>query len=1259
MRKRSTASALRISLIYGGIAGLWILLSGKLLRWLIRDPDIAANMEIYKGWAFVLVTAMLLYFAIRRLLERGERENAERKRAEESRTLFRSLVDQSYDGIEVIDPATGRFLDVNETTCFDLGYAREELQALTVLDIDCSLTPDKLSEAVAALRSFGSLVTEGIHRRKDGSTFPVELNKRLVRLDREYIVVTARNITERRVAERTLRESEARLSTIFRQSPVGIVITRMSDGTILEANDAFGTIHGCTRQELIGHTSTELKLWADPSQREDMVKRLHEGAPCNDLEIKTRKKSGEMGDSLISVELVELAGERCTLGLVRDITEYKRKEERLKRLTDCFLSFGTDPLENVNRLTRLCGELLGGTCALYNRLEGGLLCSLGQWNTPPDYIPKDKPEGHICHDVIRKGGDALFVVRNLPETPYFKTDPNVAHYQLKTYVGKTVQFSDAPPGSLCVVFQRDFEPDEEDERLIDIIAAAIGIEESRRQAKGAMQQSEERLQEVVTHTRCILNFGTVEGLDNWQERALDDQSCFRWIFPVLNEEAAQALLPLELAPGEQYQQAWTRSRNPADHMRMNRNAGSALLWNAPFYRNEFRCTDKNWVEHWMQQFVTIRKLAENRWQIFGITTDISELKRAAEELREKEAFLGSIVENVPNMLFVKDARDLRFVMFNKAGEELIGAPREELIGKNDADLFPADEAAFFTKKDREVLSQKTVLEIPEEEIKTRHNGKRILHTKKIPVFDQAGRPQYLLGISEDITEQKRTEEAYKRLATAVEQAAEDIIITDAQGTILYVNPAFEKLTGYTREEVIGKNPRILKSGKHDDAHYKRMWETLTRGEVWLGRLINKKKDGTIFEQESTISPIRDANGRIINYVGVRRDVTREAALEAQLRQSQKMEAIGQLAGGVAHDFNNLLTVISGNVALLQLQESLSTETSACLAEIEKASERAASLTRQLLLFSRQQELQTRNLDLNDIVTNVAKMLQRVLGEHIQMQLKFAPHPLLIHADPGMMDQILLNLAVNSRDAMPDGGRLSIETCAVEFDEASVAQMPQASPGSFACLSVSDTGSGISPEVLPRIFDPFFPTKDIGKGTGLGLATVFGVVLQHHGWITVNSKVGSGTTFRVFLPRREKSSPPSSQTTAAPMRGGSEGILLVEDEMPVRKLVQKVLTRLGYRVFDASNGVNALEVWKQHKDEIQLMLTDLVMPDGINGKNLAEQIRRDIPRFKVIYMSGYSADVADGNTPLHEGVNFLVKPFEASKLAQTVRSMLDS
>jgi PAS domain S-box-containing protein len=508
-------------------------------------------------------------------------------------------------------------------------------------------------------------------------------------------------------------------------------------------------------------------------------------------------------------------------------------------------------------------------------------------------------------------------------------------------------------------------------------------------------------------------------------------------------------------------------------------------------------------------------------------------------------------------------------------------------------------------------------------------------------------------------ERDRAEKGLKRLATAVEQAGEIIMITDLKGEIQYVNPAFERITGYRCVEAIGKNPRILKSGEQDEAFYKELWATLLRDEIWFGTLTNRRKDGTLYEQDTVISPVRDGSGKVVNYVGVLRDNTRERRLEEQLRQSQKMEAIGTLAGGVAHDFNNLLTVIEGYSDLLLSRLGEGNPLASEVREIRKASDSASSLTRQLLAFSRMQVFQPKVLDLNGLVANVRKMLGRLIGENIELVTLPGENLGRVKADPGQIEQVLLNLVVNARDAVPDGGRITIETSNVTLDESFASKQVAFRPGPYVMLTVADTGTGMDKETMSRIFEPFFTTKDTGKGTGLGLATVYGIVKQSNGYVWTYSEPGHGTTFKVHLPRVDEQPEEEAPRPQIPARSsGSETVLVVEDIEMVRNLVHEVLVNYGYTVLEASDGNEALALCARLKEPIHLLVTDMMMPK-MSGTELAKAVSSIRPGIRVLYMSGYTEYGSTENSGLPGGSFFIQKPFSIAGLTRKVREVLES
>ena len=568
-------------------------------------------------------------------------------------------------------------------------------------------------------------------------------------------------------------------------------------------------------------------------------------------------------------------------------------------------------------------------------------------------------------------------------------------------------------------------------------------------------------------------------------------------------------------------------------------------------------------------------------------------------------------------------------------------------------IFPEDRQRYRETLQNGFADDETLLEY---RIRTKKGGICWLRDRSRPVFDPVGHQvKGRIGAVHDFTDAQATAANLQRLATAVECATESILITDGEGTIDYVNPAFEKITGYRSHEIIGQKPSVLKSGHHDSKFYQQMWKTIKGGQTWMGNLINKRKDGSFYHLEATISPITDANGTITNFVAVRRDISHEKEMEQQLRQSQKLEAIGTLAGGIAHDFNNILAAMFGycelSLAILE-QDSVVYRN---IQEILRASERARDLVKQILTFSRQQDQDYQPVQVKTLLKEAVKFIRASLPATITIREAISCDPIVM-GDPTQIHQVIINLLTNAGQAMhASGGRMDVQLDPLEIDSGFVGQSMLA-PGEYLQLMVRDTGPGMSPEILQRIFDPFFTTREVNKGTGLGLSVVHGIVKRHGGAIHAFSRKGAGALFKVFLPV-VKASPKPLQDALRPIPKGDETILFVDDEAMIVDSARRILESLGYGVTTTTSSLEALSLVREDPLRFDLVITDMTMPQ-MTGETLASKIldlRQDMP---IILCTGFSAKTDEAKA-LAKGLRaFVFKPILRRDLAETIRRVLD-
>ncbi len=1051
-----------------------------------------------------------------------ERKRAE-KALEESQKRYRQVVENATEIIYAVDEK-GNFTYGNPAGLKVTGYSLAELRSFNYADLVLPEHRERVMEIY--INQFRQRIptthVEFPFFNKAGKIIWFAQNTSLVIEDGKVVGfhMIARDITERKKAEQALVESEQRYRNLVENAP-DVIYTLASDGTITSLNPAFETITGWSRTEWLGKQFTTILHPDDLPLGMEFWQRILQGEMPPIFELRILSKSGDyVVGEFIATPQTQNGSVINVLGIARDITERKRAEERLSRINECFLSFSTDPSENINRLTALCGEVMEATCALYNRIDGDVLCSVGKWNTPPDYNPMDKPEGHICYDVIQRGGEDIYIVHDLPHTKYAKTDPNVTPYKLQTYIGKAVKWQGAYVGSLCVVYQKDFFPDEADLKTLGIIASAISIEEERKQSEVALRRSKREWE------------NTFDAITDWI-----------------------SLLDLE-------------------------------------------------------------------------------------------------------------ARILRT---NDVGEKFAGIPLAEMVGLTCCKLTHGSEKPLQGCPFQKMLKTQ---HRESKEVQLSDEGRWSIITVD-PVVDEKGNLVGAVHIVRDITERKRAEEAFreseKRYRQVVENAVELIYSTDINGIFTYANAAALKACGYSLEELRRLNYLDLVVPEHRErvtSIYADQFRE-KRGSTYVEFPFHAKSGEVVwFGQNASLV---FEGKKFVGLHVIARDITERKhaedereKMQAQLIQAQKMESIGTLAGGVAHDFNNLLTTIQGYAQLAMMSLKESDPLYENLKEIHRASIRAANLTRQLLLFSRQQRMEVHAFSLNDTLNNLMKMLKRLIGEDITVDTHLEPNLWTVRADPGNVEQLIMNLVVNAKDAMPEGGKIIIKTENVCIDRDYCKTYSYARPGEFACLLIQDTGIGMDKEIVQHIFEPFFTTKRVGKGTGLGLSVVYGIVKQHEGWINVYSEPGQGSTFKVYLPASSEESKEETREEIVSIQdyqGKGERILLVEDDGGIREFAKRVLVDSGYEGFEAANSEEALNLFDKEKGNFDLVFSDVVLP-GKSGLQLVEELHSRKPELKVLLTSGYTDQKSQWPIIREKGYRFIQKPYGLTDLLQAVRKVLD-
>jgi PAS domain S-box-containing protein len=700
---------------------------------------------------------------------------------------------------------------------------------------------------------------------------------------------------------------------------------------------------------------------------------------------------------------------------------------------------------------------------------------------------------------------------------------------------------------------------------------------------------------------------------------------------------------------------WVEGIHPDDFASTIATWFAAIDTRTPYFA-EYRLRRADGSYHWLGSYGRpITGLDGAFAGYIGSSYDVQATHELQHQTETQWRFLESVLGHIDQIIYVFDDKDV-VIYANHSATKLRGVPLDQLIGRSLHDFTtptPEYVAAYERARRTRERVRCEALSVP-----TAAGERRIYEGWFTPIDGPAG-ANVVISSFTDVTSRVDAEATRVLLSAAIDHAAEAVVITDAAGRIEYVNPAFEATSGYSSAEVLGKNPSVIKSGMHDAAFYTDLWSTIMEGRPWRGHFTNRRKDGSLFKEEASISPVPDANGVLAHFVAVKRDLSRELELEQQLAHAQKLDAVGRLAGGIAHDFNNLLGVIGGYAEMLT--QSLGDEHPAQekIAQIRIASERATALTRQLLAFGRKQVLQPRVIDLNELLRDLKDLLRQLLREPIELDIALAGEPAAVFVDRSQMEQVIFNLAVNSRHAMPEGGRLRIELSRLDVDPDSSSIRDAIEPGRWIRMIVTDTGVGIPAEKLSRIFEPFFTTRADTGGSGLGLATVYGIVRQSGGNISVTSAPGKGTSFRIYLPAVEARLEESTKrsTAARPARElKSVTVLVAEDVDLLREMIREGLESAGMTVIEARDGEEALAVSRRETRAIDLLLTDVVMPK-MSGRELSERMRTERQDLRVLFMSGYTGDIIAAAGIVEEGVELLQKPFTIDTLVERIQALI--
>ncbi|MFZ5571914.1 MAG: PAS domain S-box protein [Thermodesulfobacteriota bacterium] len=1141
---------------------------------------------------------------------------------------YRVLFENANDAIFILKDDV--FIDCNAKTCEMFGCTRVEILGSMPYRFSPPFQPDGVDSTIKAREKIQAAFAgtpqffQWLHTRLDGTPFHAEVSLNTVTISEQvYLQAIVRDITKRKETEEALSQSRSRLQALIDASLDAITITD-ENGIFLASNTALQKRWGRTREEIVGHSAAEVLT---PEIFSNRLERVRQCISTGKSDHFIDQRGKDCFENTI-VPIVEAEGRIRTVAMFsRDVTEWKRTEKALqesaRKIRAIFnVSFSFIGLLDID------GVLLEANQTALDFIGAGLPDVAGKrfWETP--WWNHSRAMQEMCKFAVKRAA-----------------------------AGETVRFEAthmAADGSLHTI---DFslKPITDDAGNI-----ALLIPEGR-------DITEQKLSEARTRERESMISALVETSRDWIW-AMDLNGTHTYSNPAVKEILGYDAHEIV---GRQLELV-----HP-DDLDIVRNSIPGWIERKCGWSNlpiRFRHKDGSW-RHLESSAVPILDAAGEMIGFRGVDRDITERKRVENELVSLTQRLNDIIEFIPDATFVID-QNKRIIAWNKATEEMTGVEKERMLGKGDYEYA----IPFFGERKPILID---FLDVPDEQIEacykyvTRQEGKIVAESYiptlnrgrgahlwgvAAPLFDKDGNRFGSIEVIRDVTANVRKEQERLRAEARYREILEEIddgyYEVDLGGTFTFFNNAMSRILRYPPDEMKNLNNRTFMdevTARKVFVTFNQVFTTGRPAKACDWELI--RKDGTRCVLETSVSLINDDKGKPVGFRGIARDISDQKALQQQFFQAQKMESIGRLTGGIAHDFNNLLSVIIGRAELALMKLHPSDPLYKDLASIKAVGQRSADLTRQLLAFARKQTITPKVLNLNSVIDSMIKVLKQLIGEDVELLWKPSADLWLVKMDPAQVDQILANLLVNARDAIQDVGRVTIETANVVLGEPFCEARVGFIPGQYVRLTVNDTGSGMDSETLLHIFEPFFSTKPVGKGTGLGLATVYGIVKQNNGFIDVESEPGGGTTFRIYQPRFVgKDTLAQAEFMKPKVIKGAETILLVEDEPEILDVVRTILQNLGYNLVTAASPVEAIHLAAEHDGEIHLLITDVIMPE-MNGRDLAKRLLALYPNLKCLFMSGYTADVIAHHGVLDEGVHFIQKPFRIDELAEKVRSAM--